>query len=324
MLILKEPFADTFCFYIMTKKIVITGASGLIGSKLTSELAAKNYQVTIFTRDPYKAKSCVPTAVNYVQWDYHNPGKWQDHFEDTYAVIHLAGASIAGKRFTESYKNKVRNSRIISTRNIVKGIADTKNKPAIFLCASGINYYGDSNDKILMEESSAGNDFLAKVCSEWEYEASRAEDLGLRRVSIRTSPVLSIKEGMLKTLLPLFKFYLGASLGSGRQWFSWIHIDDIVKTYLYALENNSISGPVNASSPNPVKMDEFAKQFGGVLNRPAIFKVPKSVLKAVIGEAADFITASLRVIPAKLLDTGFVFKFPKLHAALVDLASSKR
>ncbi len=308
----------------MTKKIVITGATGLIGSKLTAELAEKNYQVTVFTRNPDKAQGSPPSAVNYMQWDYHNPGKWQDHFEDSYAVIHLAGASIAGKRFTESYKKKVRDSRIISTRNIVTALADTKNKPAIFLCASGINYYGDSNDKTLTEENSAGNDFLAQVCNEWEYEASRAETLGLRRVSIRTSPVLSTQDGMLKTLLPLFKCYLGGSLGSGRQWFSWIHIDDIIRTYLYALENDSVSGSVNASSPNPVRMDEFAAQFGEVLNRPSFFKVPKFALKAVIGEAADFITASLRVIPGKLLDTGFLFNFPKLHTALADLVNTNK
>ncbi len=308
----------------MTKKIIITGATGLIGSKLTATLAEKYYEVIVFTRDPRKAETLVPGAADYVQWDYSNPEKWKNHFEDSYAVIHLAGASIAGKRFTESYKKKIRDSRIISTSNIVKALTDTKNKPAILLCASGINYYGDSGDKILLEDSSAGEDFLAKVCSEWEYEASQAEDIGIRTVSIRTSPVLSTKEGMLKTLLPLFKFYLGASLGSGNQWFSWIHIDDIVKTYLYALDNDSVSGPVNASSPNPVLMKEFAEQFGSVLKRPVFFKVPVFALKAAVGEAADFITASLRVIPAKLQDTGFVFDFPKLHAALTDLLDGNK
>jgi uncharacterized protein (TIGR01777 family) len=308
----------------MNKKIIITGATGLIGSKLTSELVLRNYDVTVFTRNVQKGKSIVTSTQNFIKWDYQNPDKWKDEFENAYAVIHLAGASIAGRRFTKSYKEKVKNSRIISTRNIVKAISTVKNRPEVFICASGINYYGDSGDKILTEYSLSGNDFLAEVSAGWEQEAAEAEKLGIRRVSIRTSPVLSIRDGMLKTLLPLFKFYLGASLGSGRQWFSWIHIDDIIKTYLFALENETISGPVNASSPNPVSMDEFAEQFGKSIQRPVFFRVPLFALKAGLGEAADLITTSLRVVPEKLQNSDFHFQYPELQGALIDIVRNKK
>jgi uncharacterized protein (TIGR01777 family) len=308
----------------MPKRIIITGATGLIGSKLTNALVAKNYKVTIFTRNVDKAKTGVPSAADYLEWNYRNPGQWQNRFEDSYAVIHLAGANLAGKRFTESYKKKIWDSRIISTKNIVKAISETNNRPAIFICASGINYYGDSNERILNEDLSSGNDFLAKLCEEWENEAAKVEEKGVRRVSVRTSPVLSIHDGMLKKLYPLFKLYLGASLGSGNQWFSWIHIDDIINAYIYALENNAVSGAVNASAPNPVIMDEFAREFGSSLNRPVFFRVPLFVLKAILGEAGDSLTASLRVIPEKLQNSGFSFKYPDLHEAFIDIVRNKK
>ncbi len=308
----------------MAKKIVMTGATGLIGSNLAKTLISRGFEISVFTRDVEKARSALPSAHNFVGWDYHKPQEWKNHFEDSYAIIHLAGANLAGKRFTESYKKKVRNSRIISTRNIVNAISVTKSKPAVFLCASGINYYGDSGDRVLTEKAGPGNDFLAGLCREWENEAAGVESSGVRRVSVRTSPVLSTQDAMLKKLLPLFKLYLGASLGSGKQWFSWIHIDDIVNTYIYALDNESISGPVNASSPNPVTMDEFAQQLGDVLNRPVFFRVPKPVLKAMIGESADFITASLRVVPDKLEESRFRFVHPLLKNALLDAVVNKR
>ena len=308
----------------MSKRIIISGATGLIGSRLASELASSGFEITIFTRNINKSRMMVPTAKNYVEWDYRRPEKWEDHLEGANAVIHLAGASIAGKRFTDSYKKKVRGSRIISTRNIVKAIAEIKDKPKAFICASGINYYGDSGDRKLTESSGAGNDFLADVCKEWEDEAAEAEKFGVRRVCVRTSPVMSTVGGMVKTLLPLFRFYLGASLGSGSQWFSWIHIDDIIKLYKFAVENESVSGAVNASSPNPVRMDEFADYLGETLHKPVFLKVPKFAMKAAIGEAADFITASLRVLPERVQNTGFSFDFPYLPDALKDIIRNKK
>ena len=308
----------------MAKKIIMTGATGLIGTNLSKGLISRGFDITVFTRDVNKGRSILPFAQDFVEWDYHKPETWQSHLEDSVAVIHLAGANLAGKRFTESYKEKVRNSRIISTRNIVNAISETKQKPEVLISASGINYYGDSGDKILTEKSEPGNDFLAELCEEWESEAAKVSSAGVRQVSVRTSPVLSTQDAMLKKLLPLFKLYIGASLGSGKQWFSWIHIDDIVNTYIHVLDKQTITGAVNASSPNPVIMDEFAEQLGDILNRPVFFRVPKMVMKAMIGESADFITASLRVVPEKLEESGFRFVHPLLKDALSDAIRNQK
>lgn len=308
----------------MKKKIIITGATGLIGSRLSRALITKGYEVIIFTRRKRANKSGITSKINFVEWDFYKPVTWQTYLDNCYAVIHLAGASIAGKRFTESYKKKVIDSRILSTGKIVEAMASVKNRPLVFLCASGVNFYGDRGNDILTESTSPGNDFLANVCKSWEGEASKAEALGIRRVSVRTSPVLSIEGGVLKQIIPLFRFYLGASLGNGNQWFPWIHVDDIVNIYLFALENEIVSGSVNAASPHSVTMNEFAVILGEVLHRPSFFKVPKYVLRAAIGEAADFITASLKVIPQKLEEAGFQFNFPLLRPALEDVIKYKK
>lgn len=303
----------------MTKKIIMTGATGLIGTNLAKTLSSRGYEITVFTRNLDKGHPALPFVQNYIEWDYRKPEMWSSYFEGSHGVIHLAGANLAGKRFTESYKRKVWDSRVISTKNIVSAIADTRTKPDVFLCASGINIYGNSGDRVLSEDSKPGNDFLADLCMEWESESSKVEGLGVRRVSIRTSPVLSTKDAILKKLVPLFKLYLGASLGSGKQWFSWIHIDDIINTYIYCLENTSINGPVNASSPIPVTMNEFTAQLGEVLNRPVFFRVPNPVIRVMIGESADFITASLRVVPEKLEKSGFKFAHSLLKDALSNV-----
>ncbi len=303
----------------MNRKIIITGGTGLIGSHLSKALSAKGYDIIIFTRELKKGETKVSAAENFVEWDYNKPGKWQNHFDNIYGVIHLAGANLAGKRFTESYKKKVMDSRKTSTGNIVAAMAAVKNKHEVFVCASGVNYYGDQWDKFLTEESQPGNDFLAKVCVEWESEAAKAESLGIRRVSIRTSPVLSSEGGVLEPLLPLYKFYLGAALGNGTQWFPWIHIDDLVNIYVRALEDDKMNGAINAAAPDYITMNDFAKELGKVMHRPALFRVPKSIMKIVVGEAADFITASIKVIPQKLEESGFKFKYPLLKDALNDV-----
>ncbi len=303
----------------MSKKIVITGASGLIGTNLCKALISRGDEVFIFTRSVNKTKSTISNASNYIEWDYKKPSDWSKYLNNKDAVIHLAGANISGKRWTENYKKIILKSREESTKNLVEAIGSLKEKPSVFISASGVNYYGDSGDEVLTEQRETGNDFLAKVCKIWEDEAAQVENAGVRRVSIRTGVVLSTKEGALKKMLIPFRFFIGGPLGNGKQWFPWLHIDDIVNIYIYCLDNNSLNGAVNACSPYPVTMNEFAKTLGKVMNRPSFFKVPKFILRLAVGEVTESVTASMKVIPQKLLENGFKFKFENLENALRDL-----
>ena len=303
----------------MSKKILITGASGLIGINLCRALILRGDEVFIFTRNVNKTKDTIPNASSYITWDYRKPSEWIKYLNNKDALIHLAGANISGKRWTKDYKKIILESRELSTKNLVHAIGSLSEKPSVFICASGVNYYGNSGDKLLNEQGESGNDFLAKVCKAWEDEAAQIEKTGVRRISIRTGVVLSAKEGALKKMLIPFKFFVGGPLGSGKQWFPWLHIDDIVNIYLYCLDNESLNGAVNACSPNPIIMNEFAESLGKVLNRPAFFRVPKFALYLAVGEVTESITASMKVIPQKLLENGFKFKFENLEDALRDL-----
>ncbi len=303
----------------MTKEIILTGGSGLLGTQLTKTLIDSNYQVTVVTRNLNAAKKKNPFASRYILWDYKNSEGLIKELEGKHAVIHLAGANLYGKRWTKSYKKILYNSRIETTKNLVSAMQKLNEKPDVFICASGINYYGDSGDKILTEDFNNGHDFLAKLTSDWENEASKAEPLGMRWISIRNGIVLSKEGGALKVMLPLFKSYIGGALGNGRQWFPWIHIEDTVNIFKFAIENGNIKGPVNAVSPNPVRMNEFVKTLGKVLSRPSVFKVPNMALRIVLGEFGKYITASLRATPQKLLDSGFKFQNPELQTALENL-----
>ena len=303
----------------MLKKIVITGASGLIGTRLAKALINRGDYVYIFTRDIDNTKNIIPDAAEYIKWDYKKPDTWAEHLDNKDAIIHLAGASISGKRWTAYYKEIILKSRELSTKNLVNVINSIPCKPSSFICASGVNYYGDSGDQLLTEEKGPGNDFLADVCRIWETEAENVEKAGVRRISVRTGVVLSLKEGALKKMLLPFKLFAGGPLGSGSQWFPWIHLDDIVDIYIYLLDNNNLKGSFNACSPDTVTMDEFAKALGKIMHRPSVFKVPKFALTLAAGEAAEVITASLKVFPKKLMEVGYKFKFGNLKDALADL-----
>ncbi len=303
----------------MAKRIVITGASGLIGHNLCRTLISRGDEVSIFTRDINKTKNIITGVKEYIEWDYNKPAEWKDYLKNKDAVIHLAGANLSGKRWTEDYKKKILKSREISTKNLAGAISSLNEKPSLFICASGVNYYGDSGNHALAEDSNAGSDFLAKVCEIWEDEAAKVEKAGVRRISIRTGVVLSINDGALKKMLLPFKFFIGGPLGNGGQWFPWIHIEDIINIYCYCLDNISLNGVVNACAPDPVTMNEFAKTLGKVMHRPSLFRVPKFVLRLAVGEVTESITASMKVIPQKLLEDGFKFKFGNLRDALTDL-----
>lgn len=299
-------------------RIVITGATGLIGNALCRKLAERNDEVTVFTRDVSGARNTLPFIKKFVEWDYTEADKWGGQINGVDAVIHLAGANLFGKRWDENYKDKILLSRQLSTRSLVTAINNSDKKPSVFICSSAVGIYGDRGDEKLTEESTAGNDFLANVCKAWEDEAQRVEKSGVRRVSIRTGIVLSTEDGSLKQMLTPFKLFVGGPLGNGKQWFPWIHIDDLVNIFIYLIDN-SISGAVNACAPNPVRMKEFANTLGKVLHKPSLFKVPELALRIIVGEGARSILASLRVIPEKLIRNRFSFKYENLKPALEDL-----
>lgn len=301
------------------KKIIITGATGLIGQQLTIKLTDMGYKITIFTRNPDNAQKKLPNVHKVVKWEYDYVDEWLHELESVDAVIHLAGANLSTKRWNKEYKKLLYDSRIISTKKLIEAIKTVERKPKVFITASAIGYYGNRSDEILTEESEAGKDFLANLCNDWEKEAKNVEQFGVRSVQIRTGLALSRNEGALKQMLPAFKYFIGGPLGNGKQWYSWLHIEDIVNVYVKALESEILSGPINAVSPNPVTMKKFAKILGDVLHRPSFFSVPKIILLPVIGQVAEVVTSSQRVVPEKLLNSSFKFKFEKLEDALRDI-----
>ena len=235
------------------------------------------------------------------------------------AVIHLSGENIAG-RWTEAKKRGIRDSRIVTTQNLSQALASAENKPGVFICASAIGYYGNRGDEVLTEDSPSGRGFLAEVSREWESAANPAADAGIRTVNLRTGIVLSAEGGALKQMLLPFRLGLGGRVGNGRQWWSWIHIDDFLAAVRQIADDLSLNGPVNMTAPNPVTSADFAKTLAKTLKRPAVLPLPASAAKLVFGEFADEgLLASARVEPKKLLESGFKFRYSELAAALSEL-----
>ena len=310
----------------MTKKIIITGATGSIGRILVQKLTARGDEVIVFTRNPEKAGKKIANASKLVKWDYETLAGWMHELHDSDAVVHLAGANLGAKRWNDEYKKLAYDSRIISTRNLVEVIKSVepayrtgRQKPKTFICSSATGFYGNRYDEVLDENSSPGNDFLSNFCNDWEKEAEKVEQCGVRRVSIRTGLVLMKDEGILKQMLLPFKLFIGGPLGDGKQWFPWIHIEDIVGIYLHAIDNENVAGAINGASPGIVRMKEFAKTLGKVLKRPSLFPLPKFAMKIVAGEVADYAVMSQRISVEKIINAGYKFNFENLEAALSDL-----
>jgi uncharacterized protein len=302
----------------MNRKIVITGATGLIGQGICKKLHEEGDEVTVFTREIRKGQKIFPYLNNFVEWDYSKPELWKNQIDGKDAIIHLAGANVLGKRWTNRYKKTIMRSRKLATKSLVDAIEMINSKPKIFISSSAVGYYRDNGNEEITEESPSGADFLSTVCRSWENEAMEVEKFGIRRVSIRTGIVLSSKEGALKKMLLPFKFFVGGSIGKGNQWFPWIHIEDIISVYLFAL-NNEFVGVLNGTAPNPVTMNVFAKTLGKVLHRPSFFAIPEFALKLAVGEGAQSILSSLRVIPKTLIKNSFKFKYEYLEPALTSL-----
>jgi len=299
------------------KRIVLTGSTGMIGKKIASRLIERGDEITIFTRSVSNTKQIIPNAAEYVEWNY-NLSNWQSHLENKDAVIHLAGENVMAHWWNEERKKNILASRVKGTRALVNAFGHLVNKPNVFISASAVGYYGNS-EKLVTEDSPSGNDFLSKVVSAWENEAGKIERLGVRRVSIRIGIVLNKNDGALARMIPPFKFFLGGPLGTGEQWFPWIHINDLVGIFLFALDNKNVNGVLNAVSPNPVRMKKFCETLGRVMKRPSFFKVPAFVLKILLGEAAEVLLTGAQVIPKKTLEADYDFKFVEIEKALTDL-----
>lgn len=293
-------------------KVIITGGSGFIGQELTSALLQRGYRVSILDLHPPKQE-----GAHFFKVDLTTQAIPEELLKGVDAIIHLAGKNIFG-RWSEKVKKSIYESRILGTRNLVSSLKNVSRKPKLLVSASAVGIYGDRGEENLYESISAGNDFLAKVCIGWEKEAREAEKLGLRTVQVRTAPVLG-HGGLLDKLLPIYKLGLGGPIGSGKQWFPWVHVQDIVNIYIFALENDVVRGPVNSCSPKQITNKEFSDNLAKILKRPAFFKVPKWALKLVFNDLADMIYASQRVHPKKLIDYGYKFSFPDIRKALENI-----
>jgi len=300
------------------KKIIVTGATGLIGNNIVTKLISREDNVIIFSRSPEHAEKKIRGAYDYVKWNYDMKGDWEESVKEADAVIHLAGENVMGGRWTDEHKKKVLESRKKGTRNLVDAICETNSSCKVFVGASAIGYYNNDKNLEVDENSPSGSSFLAEVTKVWEEETARVEKCNVRRVSIRIGIVLSKDGGALAKMITPFKFFVGGPIGSGKQWFPWIHIDDIANLFIYAVDNE-IEGVFNGVTPNPVKMDAFSKCLGKVLRRPALFRVPEFVLKIVLGEATETVTQGSKVLPRRTNNIGYKFIYEDIEEALKNL-----
>jgi uncharacterized protein len=304
------------------RRVVVTGATGLIGREVCKTLIAKGYEVVVFSRDPGSARTKVPGAAEYVAWTPSESGPWAAAIDGAHGVISLAGATIAGKRWNPEYKREMRDSRIVGTRGLVGAMAAAREKPQVFVSGSAIGYYGPRDDTPLDEEAAPGNDFLAGLVKDWEAEALKAEALGVRTALVRTGVVLAKEEGALPQMALPFKFFAGGPILPGTQWVSWIHHRDEVGIILLALENEEARGPINAAAPGSQRQKDFARVLGAALRRPSWAPVPGFAVRIVAGEVAEILTTGQRVIPKKAQELGYTFAFPASEGALRDIYGS--
>jgi uncharacterized protein (TIGR01777 family) len=291
-------------------KILVSGSTGLVGSELCSFLTANNHHVRRLVRRS-------PRGIDEISWDPSSGKLDAEALEGVDAAIHLAGENIAGGRWTAERKRRIRESRIQGTRLLVQALGRLSNPPKSLISVSAVGYYGDRGEEVLAEDSGPGAGFLSNLCREWERATEPASAQGIRVVMPRLGMVLSPKGGALARMLPVFRLGIGGRIGSGRQYMSWIAMDDLLGVFDHAIHCQSLRGPVNAVSPNPVTNLEFSKTLGRILSRPVLFAVPSFAARAALGEMADeILLASARVSPARLRDSGYSFKFPDLEAAL--------
>ncbi len=302
-------------------RIVITGGTGLIGSALMQHLVTKGHEVILLSRSPERAKALLE-GVRLERWDGRTASGWGALVDGADAIVNLAGENIAAGRWTAERKKRIRESRLYAGQAVVEAVEGARQKPRALIQASAVGYYGPCGDQVITEETAPGQDFLAQVAVEWESCTARVEAMGVRRAIIRTAPVLSAVGGVLPRIIRPFRLFVGGPLGSGQQWFPWIHIADEVGAIVFLIERPEATGPFNLSAPNPVRNADLARILGRVLRRPAIMPTPRFALHLIFGEMAMVLVEGQQAVPQRLLDLGFSFRFPEAESALRDLLGS--
>jgi uncharacterized protein len=297
-------------------RITVTGATGLIGSRLVAALLARGDEVTVLSRDPDRARAAL-SGVEADAWSPVQGPAPAAALTGRDAVVHLAGENIA-QRWTEESKRRIHESRELGTRNLVAGLAAADERPRALVSASGIDYYGPRGDEPVTEDASPGDDYLARMCIAWEREAQAAGELGVRVVNLRTAIVLDKDGGALAKMLPFFRLGVGGPVAGGRQYMPWIAVDDVIGLYLAALDDDRWSGPFNAGTPDPPTNSEFSRVLGRVLRRPAFAPVPGLAVRVLYGEMAQLVIDGQRIVPRRALEHGYVFRQTDLEAALRD------
>jgi uncharacterized protein (TIGR01777 family) len=299
-------------------RVTVAGGTGFIGRRLIARLGRRGDDITVLSRNPARVRR-LDGAARILRWDPEAGAPPVEAIEGKEAVVNLLGESIA-KRWSAARKTRIRASRVVGTRNLVSGIAAASRRPAVLVSGSAVGYYGARGDETLDESAPPGGDFLASVCIEWEAAAMRAGPSGVRVVPLRTGFVLGAGGGGLRSMLTPFRLGLGGRVGSGRQWVSWIHIDDLCGLILFAIDRGDLAGPTNGTAPNPARNAEFAATLGRALGMPAILPAPAFVLRVLLGEMADaLLVQGQRVVPRRADESGYRFLHPHLDEALSHL-----
>ncbi len=295
--------------------IVVAGGTGLVGKRLVGRLVHRGDRVTILTR----SASTESGTVTHVRWNGKDQGPWTSSIEEADAVVNLSGASVAGWPWTKNRRRAIIASRVDATRAIVEALRKSSRRERVLVNASGVGYYGNVDDGRVTESHPPGNDFLANVCRQWEDEAMKASENGVRVAMLRTGMVLDLRGGALARLVLPFRFFIGGPLGTGRQWVPWIHHDDMVGAILHLIATPGVSGPVNIVSPEAATMREFCEALGRALHRPSWIRIPAPMLTLALGEMASIILTGQHAVPDKLTTSGYRFVYPDLREALTDV-----
>ncbi len=304
----------------MKKRILITGATGFVGRPLSIELVEAGYEVVALSRRRAEAEKVFAGRVKVVEWDATTASRWSEWVNGALAIVNLAGDNIGTGRWTEKKKRLISESRLNAGAAVTEAIHSAEHRPQVLIQASGVGYYGDRGDEPLDENSSNGAGFLADVARQWEACVLAVADTGVRLATIRLGVVLGANGGVMSRLIPPFRFFVGGHPGSGRQWFPWVHIHDVVGIVRFLIENADCEGPFNVTSPEPIRSKDFYDLLGKAMRRPALFPMPAFALKLALGEmATELLLASTRVVPKKLLEAGYEFGFGDPAAAFTDI-----